>query len=147
MTDPVLVLATFGVALVGGLVPLVNVEVYLVGVAVAIPGASVLPLVLAAGLGQMLAKIVLYGVGLGVVRVSTRRGALERVVARLAGGGAGARTVVFASALVGVPPFYAVSVAAGTLRLGLPSFVALGFCGRILRFAAILLTVSSGARR
>jgi len=33
-------------ALVGGLVPLVNVEVYLVGVAVAIPGASVLPLVM-----------------------------------------------------------------------------------------------------
>jgi membrane protein YqaA with SNARE-associated domain len=40
---------------------------------------------------------------------------------------------------VGVPPLYAVAVAAGTLRLGLPTFVALGFLGRLLRFAAILL--------
>jgi len=31
------------------------------------------------------------------------------------------------------------SVAAGALRLGLPTFVALGLTGRVLRFAAIFL--------
>lgn len=139
MADSTLVVATFAVALVGGLVPLLNVELYLAGVAIAAPGASVVPLALAAGLGQILAKVVLYGAGLGVLRLSTRRGGLERVAARLHGGGPGARAVVFASALVGVPPLYAVAVAAGTLRLGLPAFVALGFLGRLLRFAAILL--------
>jgi len=47
--------------------------------------------------------------------------------------------VVFASALTGVPPFYAVSVAAGVVRFHFPRFLALALVGRVLRFTAVFL--------
>jgi len=140
VAEPGLALATFSFALAGGLVPFLNVEAYLLVVAVAVPRAEVLPLVVAAAAGQVAAKALLYGAGLGALRPSiARRPRLEGAVARLAGAGTGARGIVFASALLGVPPFYAVSVAAGVVRLGLPGFLAIGLLGRLLRFTAILL--------
>jgi membrane protein YqaA with SNARE-associated domain len=140
VSDPLLALATFGVSLVGGFVPLVNVELYLVGVATAVPHAGLVPIVLAASLGQVAAKCVLYGAGTRVLRVSPGRSrALVAGVARLRAAHSGGRALVFSSALFGLPPFYVMSLAAGALRLGLPVFVALGLTGRVLRFAAVFL--------
>jgi membrane protein YqaA with SNARE-associated domain len=140
VSDLLLVVATFAVSLVGGFVPLVNVEVYLVGVAAAVPHAGLVPIVLAASLGQVCAKCALYGAGSGAWRSACGRSrALAEGVARLRAGRSGGRALVFSSALFGLPPFYVVSLAAGALRLGLPMFVALGFSGRVLRFSAILL--------
>jgi len=140
MSEGSLVAATFAVALGGGLLPFVNVELYLVAVALAQPHTAALPLVVAAALGQTVAKMVLYGVGLGALRLPFFTGANgEKTRTRLARSAFGPRTVVFASALLGVPPFYAVSVAAGALRLGLLPFTLLGLAGRLLRFAAVLV--------
>ena len=44
-----------------------------------------------------------------------------------------------ASAVTGLPPFYAISVAAGVLRLRFVLFFALGLAGRTLRFAAVFV--------
>jgi membrane protein YqaA with SNARE-associated domain len=46
-------------------------------------------------------------------------------------------TVVFVSSLVGFPPFYLVSVAAGALEMAFGPFLALGSVGRLLHFGVI----------
>jgi membrane protein DedA with SNARE-associated domain len=48
---------------------------------------------------------------------------------------------VFASATAGWPPFYLVSLAAGSLRYSLARFVLVGGSGRLIRFA-VLVAVS-----
>jgi membrane protein YqaA with SNARE-associated domain len=47
--------------------------------------------------------------------------------------------VVFGSAFIGLPPLYAVSVAAGMARFPFRRFIALTLAGRILRFAFVFL--------
>lgn len=89
--------------------------------------------------GQMLAKSALYLAGRGVLSLPLRSGRkLDALRARLEGNRAGVTGVLFASACAGVPPFYVVSVLAGTLRWSLPRFVVVGFCGRLLRFTIVL---------
>lgn len=135
-----IVAATFVVSLVSGFVPLVNVELYLLGLAAAQPDGAWAPVVLAAALGQVAAKCVLYALGFGARRSSNERArAVAAAAARLRAAGPASLAVVFSSALVGLPPFYVTSLAAGVMRLGLPAFVAFGLAGRLLRFAAVLL--------
>ena len=136
-----IVWATFLVSLVGGLVPLINVEVYLVSISAFAPQAGLLPVVVAASVGQVAAKLLLYGAGLGALRLRSfrNRAGLAAMVERLRAARVGAQAMLFASALLGVPPFYLVSVAAGVLRLSVPALVVLGLAGRLLRFAAIFL--------
>jgi membrane protein YqaA with SNARE-associated domain len=42
--------------------------------------------------------------------------------------------LIFISSSTGFPPFFFVSVAAGLLRVPLPSFIVFGAAGRFLRF-------------
>ena len=58
-------------------------------------------------------------------------------------GGAGGRAlaVVATSALTSVPPLYAVSHAAGALRLRFAPFFAAGCAGGFLRFAVLVALV------
>jgi membrane protein YqaA with SNARE-associated domain len=130
-------LGTFAFALAGGIVPVLNVEAYLVSLSALSPGAPVWPVALAAALGQMTAKSLLYFAGRGVVRLPLCRMAqrIEAASARLAASPHGSLAVVTASAVTGVPPFYATSVAAGVLRVRFTSFLAVGLAGRLLRFA------------
>jgi membrane protein YqaA with SNARE-associated domain len=136
---------TFVLCLVSGFVPLVNAELYLIGLAVLAPSAGQLPaaatVTLAATGGQMLAKLVMYLGGRGVLSVPMRRpdsrlGALrdrlERQRARLP-------FVIFASASLGLPPLYLTSIVAGSMRLGLAGFLLVATAGRALRFGAVLL--------
>jgi membrane protein YqaA with SNARE-associated domain len=135
------VLATLLMSFAGGLVPLINVEVWLIGVSTVCPRAALLPVVLAASLGQVAAKVMLYQMGAGAAGYGFRKGGarLERTVQRLRGGASRGEGLVFASALTGVPPFYLVSLAAGVVRLRLFRFLVLALVGRILRFAFVFL--------
>jgi len=131
--------ATFLFSLVGGIVPLFNIEVYLLSLATLSPGSGALGVALAASLGQMAAKSLLYLSGRGLVKLpfggaEARIGAVAERLARAEGG---AMTLVLASALTGLPPFYGVSVAAGVLGLHFGRFFAAGCCGRFLRFALV----------
>ena len=138
-------LTTFLVSLLGGVVPVVNVEVYLLSVAVLAPHATVLPAALAAALGQMAAKSVLYLAGRGVLtlRFGRRFPQIEALRVRLQARRTGTDSVLLASALLGVPPFYLVSVVAGALRCPFDRFFALGCCGRVARFAVLLVLARS----
>jgi membrane protein YqaA with SNARE-associated domain len=131
---------SFIVGLVSGLVPIVNTEAYLLALAVVAPPGTLIPAVLLTTLGQMAAKLLLYLAGRGSVSlpfVERSQGRLAAVRERLEKRLAGAAAVVFSSATLGFPPFYLVSVAAGSLRWPLARFLLVGGCGRLLRFAAI----------
>lgn len=135
-----LAVVTLAVAAAGGLLPFINVEAWLLGVSALCPGTTLVPMVLAASLGQVAAKILLYRAG-GEVRGwgARRDGRLAGAVHRLEGAATHGTAVVFASALTGVPPFYVVSVAAGVVRFHFPRFLALALVGRVLRFTAVFL--------
>jgi membrane protein YqaA with SNARE-associated domain len=47
--------------------------------------------------------------------------------------------LVFISSAVGIPPFYVITIFAGALRLQFGRFIAVGACGRILRFGVLVL--------
>ena len=128
----------YGLALVSGFVPLVNTEACLVSAAVLSPGAQPFGVALAATLGQMTAKGLLYFSGRGLLRLPVRRHSskVEAIAERLRGRGG---ALIFVSALTGLPPFYAVSIAAGVLRLAPGSFLLFGLAGRLLRFTAVVL--------
>jgi membrane protein YqaA with SNARE-associated domain len=132
---------TFVYALVGGVIPFLNVEAYLLGVSALSPETAVLPVAAAASLGQMAAKSLMYLAGRGLLKLPLRRtaDALRDITARLAAAECGAMTLLSLSAVTGFPPFYAVSVAAGILRLRFVRFFVVGCGGRFLRFAAIFI--------
>lgn len=143
------VAATFLWCLLSALVPVVNAEVYLLGVAVASSAPPWL-LALAAAGGQVTGKLVFYLAGLGVldVRRIRRRGASTgRWSRRLATAQGwvdrhrwGPGALCLASALTGLPPFAAVSLLAGTLRMRWWLFVVTAMAGRYVRFLLVLLS-------
>ena len=133
---------TLVVCFIAGLVPLVNAEVFLVGVSMwAVTSTAQLPLVAAcAAVGQMTAKVLLYYAGMGMFelprgrfreRLERARGKVERWQRR-------PYLVYAVSASVGLPPVYLVSLAAGALRIGFRAFCAIGLAGRFVRFAVIV---------
>jgi membrane protein YqaA with SNARE-associated domain len=89
----------------------------------------------------MSTKTLLYGVARWAPgRLPPRaRAVLERASAALAARGGAGRSLVFASAAIGVPPFYGVSLAAGALKMRLQDFLVSGTAGRIIRFGALAL--------
>ncbi len=116
--------ATFAFVWLSAMVPFVNVELFMLGIAPTVSEALLIPIVLPTAAGQMTGKV----------------SALRRIFAsqpRLSD------PLIFASALTGLPTFYAVSIAAGGLRLSLRRFVAAGFVGREIRFGALALTAQS----
>jgi membrane protein YqaA with SNARE-associated domain len=132
---------SFGIGLLSGLVPAVNTEAYLLMVAGLAPRAALLPVVACVTAGQMLAKGLLYLAGSGAVTsrfLARRAGRLEALRERLGRARAGTSAVVFSSAVTGIPPFYLVSLAAGSLRFSLARFLLVGGSGRLIRFAAIV---------
>jgi len=133
--------ATFLYALAGGVIPVFNVEAYLLALVALAPQTAVLPTVLCAASGQMTAKGILYLAGRGLLRLrgwnleSRAAGAM----ASLAGAPGRASAIVLASSITGLPPFYGVSLAAGLMRFPLGRFLAVGMFGRLVRFAAIVV--------
>ncbi len=138
-------LATLIVSVLSGLVPVVNGELYLVA-AILVADDPTIALVLAVlvAVGQMIAKIGLYHAALGATRLgrTTRLGAkLERAQELAQRWRNKPLTVLFVSAVTGLPPFYLVSLLAGVLRIRFVTFVVLGLVGRVIRFVALALVV------
>lgn len=133
-------LTTFGVALLSALVPVVNIEIYLLGASALAPSAFVVPLVIAATAGQMLGKTAMYYMGMGALKLPGTRWkvAMEKVNSHMEQHPRMGGALVFASASVGLPPFYIMSVAAGAARMNLAWFIVLGSLGRLIRFGVIV---------
>lgn len=145
MTTIGALLATFGVCLLSAVVPFVNAELYLLAAAAVASSRLVPALVVAAALGQMLGKSFMYYAGRGALRLPSER--LRRMVATVerryrqegAAGAAIGGTVILASASLGLPPFYVVSIACGVLRIPFAQFFVLGLLGRLVRFGVVVL--------
>lgn len=133
-------------AAVSGVVPLVNAELLVAGAAVLV-GAPALPLVaLVVGAGQMLTKSLLYGLARWApARLPGRaRRRLDRAAANLTGRGRAVGTMILASALLGIPPFYGVSLAAGAVRVPVATYLVPGAAGRWVRFALLAWLAHAG---
>lgn len=141
MTLLALWLTTFAVCVAGAIIPFVNTEIYLLSVSALSPRAFVGPLVVAATIGQMLGKILMFYAGRGVGRVRNervRRG-VDAMRTRLEARPVFAKVVLFSSATVGLPPLYPMAVACGTIGMGVVSFLVIGTAGRLIHFAVVAL--------
>ncbi len=140
MGTVVLYTVSFLMAVVSGLIPFViNIEAYLIAVAV-IAHASPAPMVGVVTAGQMGAKLILYLTGMGALNLKfIKREKMEKAAAAFDKHRAHSMSVVAFSSLTGLPPFYAVSLFAGALRLPLAQFMVVGTIGRIIRFGAVYL--------
>ncbi len=134
-------LLTFVWSFVSGFVPLVNTEAYLLSVSALSPSSSLLPIVVSSTTGQMCAKLLLFLAGRGAIRLPLGRyqEKVEKVRASLAQREGGTDVALFLSAFTGLPPFYAVSILAGMLRIRVAHFLVPGFLGRLARFTLVFL--------
>ena len=132
---PALFFAALSGAVVSSLVPVVNAELLLIGLALASPAAAPLLVVVMAA-GQMVGKSILF---LGGGRLT--RASLETRLARWRLDGRTRRMgapLVGISAFTGLPPFYLVSIAAPALGVSFRTFFVVGLAGRLLRFGALV---------
>jgi membrane protein YqaA with SNARE-associated domain len=140
-------LALLGVSFASALIPLINLEVYLVGLGAVAGNNRVWLLATVAGIGQMLGKLVWYYLGANSLRWGWVRRKVEKPKAQAKLELWRRRTherpligaaLLFASASTGFPPFAIVAVLAGQLRMNVVLFLVVGTVGRTLRFAAFL---------
>ncbi|MFD0773755.1 VTT domain-containing protein [Streptomonospora algeriensis] len=135
----------FGVA--SAVVPVLNVELYLVGMG-ALSGGVLLAIAVAAAIGQTLGKIPYFYIGRGALNVPwlKRRAQTpprwaeraERWRAKAEGRPLWTLGLVAVSSFASVPPFMVVSVLAGTLRMSVWSFSAVTFATRTARFVLVI---------
>ena len=140
--------ASFAVAIISGLVPVVNAELYLVGVVLAVGGIpEALLLAVIVALGQMVAKIVMYQAALRATNLGKRSPRLEPKIEKARAYVEKWRSkplsVTFVSATLGLPPFYLVSLVAGMLQVPFRAFFIVGLIGRTLRFATIAVIAAA----
>lgn len=130
---------TFVVSIIAAVIPLVNTEVFLVGlVKLAVDDASQLPLLIAAAaLGQMVGKIGLYYAGMGMLELPRGRykAKIEKVREKLEKWQTKPYLIFAISASVGLPPFYVTTLAAGAMKIRFKAFFIIGTLGRAARFA------------
>ena len=137
-----LLTSAFLASVASGLVPFVNAEVVVAATAVAMPPGQQILAVAVCTIGQMVAKAGLYsGARWLPQRLPARaRARLERAsdkAKRLEHAG---WTLIFVSAVVGLPPFYVISLASGAVRVNMVAFVGVGLLGRFVRFGIIAYT-------
>lgn len=147
MTDDLLAMlgiygGTFIVSILAGLIPVVNTEVYLIGlVRLAVDRAEQLPaIVLAAAVGQMVAKVGLYYAGQGLLELprGRYRAQVDKVRAKIDQWKTKPYLVYAISSVFGLPPLYLTVLAAGAMKIRFRPFLAIGLTGRVIRFAAIV---------
>lgn len=133
---------TFVICFLSGLIPVINAEIYLIAVlALAGSPALAVTVTLLAALGQMVAKVLLFFSAQGVLSLPLGRyqAKLERARGRVERWKQKPLLVTFASASLGLPPFYVVSLLAGALEIRFWPFITVGFAGRVLRFGVVAL--------
>lgn len=133
------------VGVLSGLVPVINGEIFLVGVVLLTrdaPTAIVLALLVA--VGQMVAKWILYKAAHGATGIGSKSrfaNKLEAARHKVEKWRDKPLAITFISALTGLPPFYIVTLLAGALGVKFSTFMILGIIGRVIRFIALALIV------
>lgn len=141
---------TFGFGVVSAVIPLFNMEAYIAVVYARSTDQPALLLAFIGSLGQNLGKLVWYYASRGALdlpwlrrRMASpkRMASYERWRVRVHHRPALAGLLVFVSAGAGFPPFFAMAMVAGTLRMNVVVFFVAGLVGRTLFFWAWLLGV------
>jgi membrane protein YqaA with SNARE-associated domain len=131
---------TFLYCFVAGLIPVVNAEIWVGGIAAVVATRAPLPaVVVLAAAGQMAAKVLLYYAALGAVSLPTGRyqEKVARARAWVSRWKERPKLVLGASAVTGLPPFYVISLLAGALEIRLRTFLIIGMSGRVVRFGLL----------
>jgi membrane protein YqaA with SNARE-associated domain len=133
--------ATFVIALIGSIVPIISIEVFLIGLVLVVGPVDAVPVIVLAATGQLLGKLPIYGAARGLTGLSARSPAQARRIERIRAWFSRfhPKVMLAASALVGLPPFSLAATAAGVLAIPLRTFCVVVVVCRGLRFAAILL--------
>ncbi|QUH00936.1 VTT domain-containing protein [Saccharopolyspora erythraea] len=147
---------TFGVAVASALMPLISVELFVIGLVLKGPEVPWWALALVIAVGQVAGKMLYYYAARGVVRLPAflRRRTEAKTKGRWSAwidrfretcrkrplwtGG-----VLLVSAIASLPPFAAIVFVAGWAKVPLTTFLVTGFVGRFLRFG--VLAVAPGA--
>ena len=133
-------LTTFGVAVASAVIPVINIEIYLLGASALAPREMVIPLIVAGTLGQVIGKIALYYAGTGALKLPGKRlqAALQKMNTQMQERPHMGSALVFVSATAGLPPYYLVTLAAGAAKMNLPMFLGVSLVGRLIRFAIVV---------
>src|SRR4051812_28596779 len=133
---------TLVVCFLAGLIPLINAEVFLVGISLwVVKSPSQLPaIIICAAVGQMIAKVILYYAGMGMFEMPSGkwRDRIDRARAKLTRWEKQPYLVYASSASLGLPPLYLTTFAAGALRINFSLFLLIGLLGRLARFGVIV---------
>ncbi|MBV9831687.1 MAG: hypothetical protein JOZ82_08805 [Marmoricola sp.] len=145
-----LLLLTFGFGAISAIIPIFNMEAYITVVFARTHGEGALLLAFVGSLGQNVGKLVWYYVSRGALdlpwlkqRLETpkRQAQYDRWRGQVEGRPVLSGVLVFVSAAIGFPPFFAMAMVAGTLRMNVVVFFFAGLVGRTLFFWAWLLGV------
>ncbi|MGE0869871.1 MAG: hypothetical protein AB7P03_15000 [Kofleriaceae bacterium] len=130
---------TLIVAFVAGMLPIVGIEVFLLGIATlyAPSWGQLIALVLLAALGHQIAKTSCYLAGAGAMALprGKLKQQLDAAVGRIERWNKQPMLILGLSATVGLPPLYLLSfIARPLLGIGFWRFTIVVFIGRVLRF-------------
>jgi membrane protein YqaA with SNARE-associated domain len=150
---------SMGVAFSSALLPLISIEIFLIGLATQRPDIPWLALGAVIAVGQVAGKLIYYFAAKGSVRLpafmhrkprpSTPRrhrmamrtkrirAMVERITERCHRHPRWMVGTYGVSSVVGVPPFMATSVLAGLARMRLSAFLSAGLLGRFVRFSLL----------
>lgn len=151
---------TLGVAFGSAVVPLVSIEIFLVGIAMQKPNIPWLLLGAAVAIGQVAGKLLYYYAAKGDLHLpaflhrrkekidTPRRVRWHRRTKRIRMWVEALREKCHRhprwmvgtyglSSVLGMPPFMATSVLAGMMRMSLTAFLGAGLIGRFIRFSAL----------
>lgn len=138
---PWLVLSYFGLAVASAVFPWVNAEVIVLSLPAVAPSRTALVfLVLTATAGQMTGKCFLYWAGRKGNKVLPGRAGqiLTKWRDRLEARPSRAVALVLISSVVGLPPFYLMTLLAGALRMNFLVYLTAGTAGRLVRFGVLV---------
>lgn len=144
---------TLGYSFLSALVPIFNIEIYIVGLVTQYPDLAWWAIGLVAAVGQMAGKLIFYAAGRGAFRLPAR---LHRKTEKQRAGRFAkwlqrfhdtaehrpiwSSGILLASAVVGIPPLLAMAFLAGLAEIRVSLFLAIGVVGRFVRFAAIAVS-------
>ncbi|MCW2847168.1 MAG: hypothetical protein JWR90_1142 [Marmoricola sp.] len=145
-----LIWLTLGFGIVSAVIPVFNMEAYISVLYAKSDQHPALLIAFIGSLGQNIGKLVWYYLSLGALdipwlkqRLDTpkRQAQFQRWRGYVQGRPVVSGVLTFVSAAVGFPPFFAMAMVAGTLRMNVVVFFLAGLVGRTLFFWAWLLGV------
>lgn len=141
-----LALGSFFFAIGSALIPILNVELYLIGISDQVPHVEY---ALIASAGQTVGKIIWFYAGWNALKIrwlakkmesDSWKASYAKWHARIVGRPVFAGLICLASAASGFPPLAVMAVLFGALRMNFGVFVATVFVGRAIRFYVCLAT-------